>query len=324
MSSTTLAERIANDSQLVAILRQVIDPTHPMGNLPPTMGLSFLPSDVRQIPEIASCKTLGELRGLVRGISAIVGKRASIRPSAKLLSSPPSVGSYVQPSVSYDPNRESSPTRTQAQYAAFYLVFDHFNQELFGRMLPDTMLVFAKAGKRTLGYYIAERWRGSDAKIPIGEIALCPDHLSRTERETASTIAHEMCHLWQHKYGRHSRRGYHNTEFANRMESIGLIASATGRPGGARTGQRMTHYVVDGGPFDLSFQRLPKGSLLPFVVGTPRTITPLGPEPGEPKPRDPSKLTYICGCGAKMWGKQGLGVIVHEHADGSKGMFICD
>jgi hypothetical protein len=38
------------------------------------------------------------------------------------------------------------------------------------------------------------------------------------------------------------------------MERIGLMPSATGAPGGRRTGQRMTHYIIRGGLFDRAFR----------------------------------------------------------------------
>ena len=40
------------------------------------------------------------------------------------------------------------------------------------------------------------------------------------------------------------------------METLGLIPSDTGRPGGKRTGQIMGHYVSDGGPFEQAAKSL--------------------------------------------------------------------
>ena len=37
--------------------------------------------------------------------------------------------------------------------------------------------------------------------------------------------------------------GYHNAEWASKMESVGLVPSTTGAPGGARVGQAVSHYV---------------------------------------------------------------------------------
>lgn len=48
-----------------------------------------------------------------------------------------------------------------------------------------------------------------------------------------------MTHLWQYHFGKPGRRGYHNKEWANKMESIGLMPSSTGQPGGDKTGDKM-------------------------------------------------------------------------------------
>jgi hypothetical protein len=38
------------------------------------------------------------------------------------------------------------------------------------------------------------------------------------------------------------------------MEAIGLMPSSTGALGGKRTGDRVSHWIVPGGPFDLACQ----------------------------------------------------------------------
>src|SRR5690606_37233909 len=46
------------------------------------------------------------------------------------------------------------------------------------------------------------------------------------------------------------RGNYHNKEWADKMEQVGLMPSNTGEPGGKRTGDRMTHYILQGGAFE--------------------------------------------------------------------------
>ncbi|WP_366142237.1 SprT-like domain-containing protein [uncultured Tateyamaria sp.] len=70
-----------------------------------------------------------------------------------------------------------------------------------------------------------------------------------TIENNLSTMAHEMVHLWQFHHGKPSRRGYHNKEWALKMEGIGLIPSDTGRVGGKKVGQSMDHYILENGPF---------------------------------------------------------------------------
>jgi len=62
-------------------------------------------------------------------------------------------------------------------------------------------------------------------------------------------MAHEMCHLWQHHLGKPSKRTYHNKEWGNKMKSIGLYPSNTGKEGGKEYGQQMMDYIIDGGIF---------------------------------------------------------------------------
>ncbi|HIE17406.1 MAG TPA: hypothetical protein EYP71_04350, partial [Dehalococcoidia bacterium] len=92
---------------------------------------------------------------------------------------------------------------------------------------------------------------GSDGDVVVDEIALNPTHFKeRTMAQTLSTLVHEMCHLWQHHFGKPPRGNYHNKQWATKMLSCGLIPSDTGREGGKQTGQNMTHYIEDGGVFD--------------------------------------------------------------------------
>jgi hypothetical protein len=82
------------------------------------------------------------------------------------------------------------------------------------------------------------------------EMALNPSHFrTRTIEDVLSTLVHEMAHLWQHHYGKPSRPGYHNAQWANRMRTLGLIPSSTNQPGGKETGQKMGHYIAEHGAF---------------------------------------------------------------------------
>jgi hypothetical protein len=191
--------------------------------------------------------------------------------------------------VSYAPKPVGTPTAQQ--FAAFEVVFDHFNSELFGATLPPVMLAFAKKPK-SIGYYRHNAWRrpGEEAGS-VSEIALCPDGLTREERAVASTIVHEMVHHWQCVEGKPSRRGYHNAEWANRMEALGLMPSNTGEPDGRRTGQRMTHYVIAKGAFERAFEKLDRTVLLPFIAGSPSPTS----KPA-PTTTDPSKTKFTCPC----------------------------
>ena len=68
--------------------------------------------------------------------------------------------------------------------------------------------------------------------------------MNRDDIEWHSTLVHEMCHLWQEDFGKPSRGGYHNRQWADKMIQVGLMPTDTGEPGGQLTGQRVTHYII--------------------------------------------------------------------------------
>ena len=62
------------------------------------------------------------------------------------------------------------------------------------------------------------------------------------------------------------------------METLGLIPSDTGRPGGKRTGQRMGHYIEGLRPTDrvLLTRRPPPVPELLYMARAFRSVAPLG------------------------------------------------
>jgi hypothetical protein len=156
-----------------------------------------------------------------------------------------------------------------------------------------------KAG--SAGFFAPERWArsdGSDEEVEgMHEISLNPDTLMDEPPVVASVLVHEMVHLWQREHGTPSRRGYHNREWSEKMEAVGLIPSETGAPGGRKTGERMSHYIGSGGRFEGAFAALPEKHLLPWRSHGHRRA----------KRIDPSKAKYACpACGISVWGKLGL------------------
>lgn len=197
---------------------------------------------------------------------------------------------------------------TPQQIAAFQAMFDHYNAELFDDALPQVILNFSRKAK-ALGFFAPERWQRasgeeSDASQSIHEISINPSYLKRAEpKEIAQTLVHEMVHLWQQEHGSPGRRGYHNREWADKMEAVGLMPSSTGAEGGKRTGQRMSDYPIEGGAFEKAFDSLPESARFPWVCDD------LQPK----KPRKSSKTKFTCsGCGANAWGKPTLRVICGE------------
>lgn len=148
------------------------------------------------------------------------------------------------------------------QYALLQMAFDHFNVRLFVGKLPQVLLTLHRH-KKAAGYFWANQFTLAKLQIEaedriVHEIALNPECFLEAipTKRTLSTLGHEMAHLYQEEFGKKKpRKAYHNKEFANIMEEIGLMPSATGEKGGKRTGQSMSHYIIEGGPFDIACDR---------------------------------------------------------------------
>jgi hypothetical protein len=209
---------------------------------------------------------------------------------------------------------------TISTYAEWQTAYDHFNQRLFSGQLPDCIITLDAKSKNVLGYFSPERFVGTSNDDITDQLSMNPQHfLTRNIMETLSTLVHEMCHVWQHHYGeKKSRRTYHNHEWGVKMESLGLMPSNTGQPGGKKTGQQMTHYIIEEGAFEMVCKELLaenfKISWADRFVVLDR-LKPLGPggdpEPGgEPEPKTKAREKYICvECGAAVWGKPNLKII---------------
>ncbi len=122
--------------------------------------------------------------------------------------------------------------------------------------LPHCLLTVQRE-TNTMGYFSPDRW-GNMKGEKAHEIAINPAYFaSHTLVEVLQTLVHEQCHLWQQVSGlRKSRLGYHNREWARKMEGLGLMPSQSGLPGGKKTGQQMSDYPVSGGPFLQACQSL--------------------------------------------------------------------
>ena len=151
--------------------------------------------------------------------------------------------------------------------APFQTAYDYFNDALFSGFLPDVVITLQRT-RNAKGYFSPKRFieyaeAGKQApalkdRQRTHELAMNPETFSgRTFKQILSTLVHEMVHVWQEEFGTPSKDyKYHNTEWADEMEKIGLIPSATGQPGGARTGRSMTHYIKELGRFDIQCDKL--------------------------------------------------------------------
>lgn len=190
---------------------------------------------------------------------------------------------------------------TTAQFSAYQKAYDWFNDALFDGSLKPCLLNFSRKSRNTMGFFAPKRW--SDGVDHTHEISLNPDVLERPIDETFGTLVHEMVHQWQEDFGKPSKSGYHNRQWADKMAEIGLIPSDTGLPGGKQTGSRMTHYIDPDGAFKQAFDAMPQGLRLPWLAG-----------PGMQKQTKRNKVVYQCPeCGSKVWGKPDMNVLCGEH-----------
>lgn len=148
-------------------------------------------------------------------------------------------------------------TSPNSEYKSLDRAFSYFNDALFGGTLPGALITLHDH-PRARGYFRRKAFaHRSEAEAYTDEICLCPGtHSGRSDLDILSTLVHEMCHLWQFHHGEPPRRCYHDREFAEKMQAVGLMPSDTGLVGGRKTGQHMTHYVIEGGAFDIACRDL--------------------------------------------------------------------
>ena len=87
------------------------------------------------------------------------------------------------------------------------------------------------------------------------------------------------------------------------MTAIGLEPSDTGRPGGKRIGDRMSHYIVAGGPFDVACKAfLSKDQGLTW-----------GDRPPKPQTGGKRSKYIFSSCGLAAWAKPCVQLLCNEH-----------
>jgi len=208
---------------------------------------------------------------------------------------------------------------TKRQFNTLEDLFNFYNETLFKSELPPCLVNLSRH-RGAHGFFAPERWHERENGEAIHEISLNPDTMTRPAREWQSTLVHEMAHLWQAAHGKPSRNGYHNRQWANKMKTVGLMPTDTGAPGGKTTGQSMSHYIIEGGPFASSFAQI--GELTNLAL--PYLPTPLGDYESK---KSANKVKYECPCGCNVWGKPGLSIhcnfchfefiAVDAHGDGA-------
>ena len=203
---------------------------------------------------------------------------------------------------------------TTTQFQTLDDLYAFYNVRLFSASLPECIINLSRR-TGSYGFFASYLWASFDPERSIPEerfheISLNPDYLLRPSIEYHATLVHEMVHLWQQEYGNPSRSGYHNREWACKMQSIGLMPSDTGLPDGVPIGQTMSQYIIKNGLFQtvynsidpdeleiLRLKYLPVASLAAYEKNKP------------PNPKSNTRVKYSCPCGNNIWGRPALQIL---------------
>jgi predicted SprT family Zn-dependent metalloprotease len=198
---------------------------------------------------------------------------------------------------------QANPTRKT--YKTLDDAYRFFNKRLFGGKLPPCLITMQRKAS-AYGYFAGGRFGTADGKEVTDEIALNPSHFrSRSIEQSLSTLVHEMAHLQQHHFGKPGRTSYHNKEWAQMMRAAGLIPSDTGAPGGREVGQKVSHYIEEGGRFAQACAELVGGGFDPFYVELWSDA-----DAAKRKKKAASKTRYTCeSCGLNAWAKPDASLI---------------
>jgi SprT-like family len=203
--------------------------------------------------------------------------------------------------ASYEAQADEPLPITPLEYGGLQSAFAFLNAKLFDGALPNVVLTYQRKAKSG-GYFSPDRFTRRGVGEREHEIALNPDFIStREDQFIVSILAHEMTHQWQHIYGTAPKRsGYHDKQWAAKMESVGLMPSSSGAVGGRTTGAKMQHYIIEGGPFSRVFAELAASGWKLHLESTPYRGDARSPN---------SKTKFTCpGCGWNVWGKPDTGV----------------
>lgn len=219
--------------------------------------------------------------------------------------------------------KAAAPRPTGLAYTSLDAAHEHFNRDLFGGTLPPC-LVTLQRHTNSYGYFSGGRFvlvhdGNSKKEVFVDEIAMNPMHFAeRSIEKTLSTLVHEMVHEWQKHFGREPTRCYHDKEWAAKMKEVGLYPSTTAAPGGKETGAKVSHYIVENGPFSTSvaaFLKTNKATLYQDRARAAALARKAGKSTGgddgkegeggeNEKPKSKGRVKFQClGCKLNAWAK---------------------
>lgn len=201
-------------------------------------------------------------------------------------------------------------------YDDLILAFNFLNARLFDNKLPECIITLQRSD-RIKGSYSSSRYVSSvlNGKNK-NEISINPNYFGfEDDINVLMTLAHEMCHLYNDVNGEKESNGYHSKKWCDKMKSIGLQPSDTGKEGGNETGYAMSQYVIQDGPFIRAYSEIKENGwkINWFDRNYIRNVRNECDSEfkAEYKKLSGKKFKYSCGC-SNIWGKQGLDLLCRK------------
>jgi len=220
---------------------------------------------------------------------------------------------------------ELEPTIAMAE--SLQEITNYLDAYLFEGKLPPCFITLTRNNKVLGGYHAQDQWENADGVI-VPEIGINSNLLAQDDPLVIyNVLIHELLHLELSHAGTGGRTGYHNKQFEQRCNELGLSITCNDKDAveGQQTGQSIETNIIEGGPAEMAIAKIPtdlayyaKHVLDIDESGKPEKTIP--GEPGEPTPQKPveqpapksagKRTKYQCPvCGLSMWGKAGAFIL---------------
>lgn len=201
------------------------------------------------------------------------------------------------------------------QSKAYSGAFDYFNNRLFGGRLSPCMLMLTRNKHTTGGYFCPDKWF-NDSGDPLPEIAINANNFVAGDLSKLFTILiHEMAHQYQWQFGKPSRSGYHNKEWAKLVKGIGLQPISDD---GKETGQNVDTVLIENSKAETAVLEIPDECVFPFyadplIMGDGDDNPEQDEHVPERKKKSGKRVKYTCAeCGLNAWAKADASIICGE------------
>lgn len=187
-------------------------------------------------------------------------------------------------------------------YRNLNLFYFLYNNRFFDSELPCVIITLERKAK-VKGFFIKNSYFDKDNN-KLSEICINPEYLDQSNIESVlSTLVHEMCHLYTCVKNCNYENGYHGRVWAEKMKSIGLIPTDSGKIGGKETGYNITQVILREGEFHRFTEdklKLFKDCFYARIIDTENLV--------HNSVKCGKRYKYSCGC-SNVWGKKDLSLM---------------